>query len=163
MRRTLVLASLLFAPLACGPQAEYAEAERQHEQRKAGRQKQLQAQMKTEEAEGMQPVKLRGGEWVCVSVGGKAAGGESGPTITFGDDGRVTGFSGVNRFSGPYTSAIGTVRVGPLASTKMAGEPARMAAERAFLDALANVDGFSVQAGLLRLKQGDQVVVEFSR
>ena len=138
-------------------------AERQHEQRKEQRQEQLQERMKEEEAAGLEPSKLLGGEWVCVMLGGDAAGGKQAPTITFGDDGRVTGFSGVNRFSGPYTSARGTVRFGTLAATKMAGDPQRMALERRVFDALAKADSFSVQAGLLRLKQGNLLLAEFSR
>ncbi|MFM7808995.1 MAG: META domain-containing protein [Planctomycetota bacterium] len=163
MRKNLLAAACsTFLLSACGPQAQYEQAERQHEQRKEDRQKQLQQQMKAEEAAGLEPAKLLGGEWVCVTVGGDAAGGKHAPTITFGDDGQVTGFAGVNRFSGPYTSARGTVHFGALAATKMAGDPQRMALEKRVFDALGKADGFSVQAGLLRLKQGDQVVAEFS-
>lgn len=158
----LVSASVVTMVCACGPQAQYEQAERQHEQRKEDRQKQLQQQMKTEEAAGLEPSKLLGGEWVCVTVGGDAAGGKQAPTLTFGDDGRVTGFGGVNRFSGPFTSARGTVHFGALAATKMAGDPPRMALEKRLFDALSKADGFSVQAGMLRLKQGDQVLAEFS-
>jgi heat shock protein HslJ len=140
----------------------YAEAERAHEQRKEDRQKQLQEQMKQEQAAGLEPAKLLGGEWVCVTIGGKAAGGGRAPTLTFGDDGRVTGFSGVNRFSTDYTSARGVVRFGQLVSTKMASDPDRMALERSFLEALTKVDSFSVEAGLLRLQQGKETLVEFS-
>ena len=41
-------------------------------------------------------------------------------TIAFGEDGTVTGSSGCNSFRGPYTSAAGVVKLGPLASTMMA-------------------------------------------
>jgi heat shock protein HslJ len=157
-----VLAAVAISLPACGPQAEYAQAERAHEQRKEDRQKQLQEQMKQEQAAGLEPSKLLGGEWVCVTIGGKAAGGERAPTLTFGDDGRVTGFSGVNRFSTDYTSARGAVRFGQMVSTKMASDPARMALERSFLEALTKVDSFSVEAGLLRLQQGKETLVEFS-
>jgi heat shock protein HslJ len=160
--RPQLLACLLLIPTACGPEAEYAQAERAHEQRKEERQKQLQAQMKQEEAAGLQPAKLIGGEWVCVTIGGKAAGGERAPTLTFGDEGRVTGFSGVNRFSTTYTTATGVVRFGQLVSTKMASDPENMALERSFLEALTKVDGFSIEAGLLRLRQGQDTLIEMS-
>ena len=165
MHTTLPIAGLVACLLcACnGPQAQYEQAERQHEQRKEDRQKQLQQQMKAEEAAGLQPSKLLGGEWVCATINGDAAGGKHAPTITFGDDGQVTGFGGVNRFSGPYTSAVGAVHFGPMAATKMGGDPERMALEKRLFEALGKVDAFSVQAGMLRLKQGDQVVAEFSR
>jgi len=159
----VVLAAVTISLPACGPQAEYAQAERAHEQRKEDRQKQLQEQMKVEEAAGLEPAKLIGGEWVCATIGGKAAGGGRAPTLTFGDEGRVTGFSGVNRFSCDYTSARGTVHFGQAVSTKMGSDPERMALERAFLESLSKVDGFSIEAGMLRLKQGDQIVAEFSR
>ncbi|MBM4007279.1 MAG: META domain-containing protein [Planctomycetes bacterium] len=162
-RTTAFLTGLtLVLPLACGPQADYAQAERAHEQREEDRQKQLQEQMKQEQAAGLEPSKLLGGEWVCVTIGGKAAGGGRAPTLTFGDDGRVTGFSGVNRFSTDYTSARGVVRFGQMVSTKMASDPDRMALERSFLEALTKVDSFSVEAGLLRLQQGKETLVEFS-
>ena len=109
------------------------------------------------------PKHLMGVEWRCVSVRSDAGPGGAPLTLTFGDDGRVTGFGGVNRFSGPYTSAQGTLRIGPLVATKMAGEPASMAFEQRLFEALAKVDGFSLQSGLLRLKHGDQVVAEYSR
>lgn len=158
----LVPAAVVSFLCACGPQAQYEQAERQHEQRKEDRQKVLHEQMKQEEVAGMQPSKLLGGEWVCVTIGEDGTGGKHAPTITFGDDGQVTGFAGVNRFSGPYTSAPGTLHFGNLAATKMAGEPARMALEKRFVDVLTKTDGFSIQAGLLRLKQGDTVIAEFS-
>jgi heat shock protein HslJ len=161
MRLPTVVITIGLALPACN--SPYAEAERAHEQRKEDRQKQLQEQMKQEEAAGLQPAKLIGGEWVCVTIGGKAAGGERAPTLTFGDEGRVTGFSGVNRFSTDYTSATGVVRFGQLVSTKMASDPAHMALERSFLDALTKVDGFSIEAGLLRLRQGKDTLIEMSR
>jgi len=164
MRIDLALLAVAAISLpACGPQAEYAQAERAHEQRKEDRQKQLQEQMKQEEAAGLQPAKLIGAEWVCVTIGGKAAGGGRAPTLTFGDEGRVTGFGGVNRFSTDYTSSTGTVRFGQLVSTKMASDPEHMALERSFLEALTKVDGFSIEAGLLRLRQGKDTLIEMSR
>lgn len=163
-RKPSVLVGIsLIAFVACGPEAEYAQAERAHEQRKEDRQKQLQEQMAKEEAAGLEPAKLLGAEWVCVTIGGKAAGGGRAPTLTFGDEGRVTGFGGVNRFSCDYTSARGSVRFGQLVSTKMASDPEHMGLERSFLEALTKVDGFSVEAGLLRLRQGKDTLVEFSR
>jgi heat shock protein HslJ len=160
MRPQIAAIMICLALAACSAPA--AEAERAHEQRTQDRQKQLQEQMKQEQAAGLEPAKLLGAEWVCVTIAGKAAGGGRAPTLTFGDDGRVTGFSGANRFSTDYTSARGVVRFGQMVSTKMAGDPDRMALERSFLEALTKVDGFSVEAGLLRLQQGKETLVEFS-
>lgn len=121
------------------------------------------AEVKEERLSAVDPKNLMGVEWRGVSVRSDGMLGGAPLTITFGDDGRVTGFGGVNRFSGPYTCATGVLHMGPLVATKMAGEPARMAMEQRLFDALSKVDGFSLQSGLLRLKQGEQVLAEFSR
>lgn len=121
------------------------------------------AVQKAEERAEVDPKRLMGAEWRCVTVRSDGMLGGAPLTLTFGDDGRVTGSGGVNRFSGPYTTATGVVHLGPLVSTKMAGEPARMTMEQRYFDALSKADGFSLQAGLLRLKEGDRIVAEFSR
>ena len=162
LRRTLAVL-LPLALSACDTPPGYAQAEQEHLRKQQERQKQLEAQKKQEEAAGLEPAKLLGAEWVCVTIGGKAAGGGRAPTLTFGDEGRVTGFGGVNRFSCDYTSARGTVRFGQIVSTKMASDPEHMGLERSFLEALTKVDGFSVEAGLLRLRQGKDTLLEFSR
>lgn len=67
------------------------------------------------------------------------------PTLRFEGDARVSGFAGVNRCSGSV--AIGDVgamgetplRFGPIATTRMAGPPDRMALESAFLGMLGEV------------------------
>lgn len=118
---------------------------------------------KAEQRAAVDAKNLMGVEWRCVSVQSDGMLGGPPLTLTFGDDGRVTGFGGVNRFSGPYRSATGSVQVGPLVATKMGGEPARMALEQKLLDSLARVNAFSLQGGLLRLKEGDRVLVEYSR
>jgi len=44
--------------------------------------------------------------------------------IKFGKDGTLTGFSGCNTYSGPYTVTGNQIQIGPLASTRMAcGDP----------------------------------------
>jgi len=66
---------------------------------------------------------------------------------------RVTGFAGVNRCSGPV--AIGDpgpfgdipLRFGPLATTRMAGPPERMALEAAFLAMLGEVRAVRTASG----------------
>lgn len=60
------------------------------------------------------------------------------PTLQFLPDGRVAGFSGVNRFNGSYKlGADGAITWSPaMAGTRMAGEPERMKLENDFLKAL---------------------------
>lgn len=51
-------------------------------------------------------------------------------------NGVVSGYSGCNRFSGPYEKLASGMRFGNLVSTRMACDPARTELETAFLEAL---------------------------
>lgn len=51
-------------------------------------------------------------------------------------NGVVSGYSGCNRFSGPYEKLTSGMRFGNLVSTRMACDPPRMELETAFLEAL---------------------------
>lgn len=74
-------------------------------------------------------------------------------TIDFGSDGNVGGNGGVNTFRGTFTTTEDTIEFGPLATTKMAGEPEHMTQETAFLGALANATTWSVTSrGMLELR-----------
>ena len=42
------------------------------------------------------------------------------PTLQFGADGTVAGFTGCNQFHGPYTAVGGDLKIGTLATSKMA-------------------------------------------
>lgn len=69
----------------------------------------------------------------------------------FTDDG-VSGTSGVNRYRGGVTiGSEGTLEVGPLISTLMAGPDDAMAAEHTFLTLLAKATGYTVSDGTLVL------------
>ncbi|CAN5471333.1 hypothetical protein BH20CHL7_BH20CHL7_11860 [soil metagenome] len=65
--------------------------------------------------------------------------------------GTVAGSAGVNRYRADYELAGGRLRLGPTATTKMGGDPDRLAAERDFLTLLGAVDGFTVDASARRL------------
>ncbi|MCO5398469.1 META domain-containing protein [Ralstonia soli] len=73
-------------------------------------------------------------------------------------NGVVSGYSGCNRFSGPYEKLASGMRFGNLASTRMACDPPRMELETAFLEALksplATVGMQPSSSG----KQGRQVI-----
>lgn len=65
---------------------------------------------------------------------------------------RVSGFSGCNRFSGPYTLDHNQLSFGALMSTKMACmDNARNKTEQVFLDALSRVDSYMHEANTLTL------------
>ena len=76
-------------------------------------------------------------------------------TLEFGADGTVAGKGGVNRFNGPYEVDGSGVKIGPLALTKMAGEPALMEQENAFVKALEAATTWKVVQGKLELRDAD--------
>ena len=80
------------------------------------------------------------GTWTLVELEGIDVGTLArAPELTIGADGALSGFAGVNRFSGravPEDLREGKLHAGPLASTLMAGEPRAMEAEQRFLGLL---------------------------
>ena len=90
---------------------------------------------------------LDGTTWVPVgSPTGRAS-------LTFAD-GTVSGCGGINRFGGRADIEGDRIRVGPLASTRMAGAPEAMAAEDAFLRALDAARRWELVDGRLVLRDG---------
>ena len=57
-------------------------------------------------------------------------------TALFDESGKVSGFSGVNTYNGDYSLDGSAIEVGPLATTRMAGDPALMEQETLYLTAL---------------------------
>ena len=92
------------------------------------------------------------GEWTLSAIEGFdiPAGLRGEPGLSVDSEGRVSGFSGVNRFSGTL-DPDGTGVFRPLATTRRAGPPDAMALETAFLKALdsaAAVEGSEDQVTL---------------
>jgi heat shock protein HslJ len=111
------------------------------------------------------------GEWVLKQVGGSdvssmlAPGGKP-PTITFAKDARVSGFSGVNRFSSSLDVdrlARSEFKLSPIAATRMAGPPAAMDLETKFSTALQDATGYKIQGGTLSLTRGAETLLKFIR
>jgi heat shock protein HslJ len=76
--------------------------------------------------------------------------------------GKLSIFGGVNRMSGSYALIDnGSVTLGQLVSTKMAGPPELMELENNFSRTMASVNGFHVDGNELQLLSGDSVVAEF--
>jgi heat shock protein HslJ len=73
---------------------------------------------------------------------------------------RVAGSGGVNRFMGSVTSGP---TFGPLATTMMAGPEDQMSQERIYLEHLAAVDSYEVDADELLLIADGLVVVTLKR
>jgi heat shock protein HslJ len=99
---------------------------------------------------------IGGVQWIVTSIAASKA--EVAPlkiTAEFAGGG-VSGFSGVNTYSGPASAKPdGSFQAGPLASTLMAGPPAAMAAERLYLDALAAATSCRAAGGKLTLYAPD--------
>jgi heat shock protein HslJ/uncharacterized membrane protein len=97
---------------------------------------------------------LEGTSWRLASppgLAGEAKDAKAAPITVRFADGRASGFSGCNRFTGAYTREGDTLTVGRLAGTMMACPEPRMAAERAFLDGLSGSHRVAIAGELLTL------------
>jgi heat shock protein HslJ len=110
---------------------------------------------------GAQPeggARLAGSSWV-LTAGPFTTGDLSAITLAF-DESELFGTSGVNTYGGDYTSTEdGSLQIGPLRSTLMAGEPEAMTLEQEYLAALQSVFGYTAAGGTLTLfGAADQVL-----
>ena len=71
------------------------------------------------------------------------------------------GNAGCNRFTGQYTVNGNSLKLGPVAATKMMCTEEVMPVETAFLQALNECDGYSISGDHLILKKGEIILVEF--
>lgn len=106
---------------------------------------------KPDNAVSPQPATPPAGEWVVRAIDGVRIDADRRPTITFAQDGAVSGFAGVNRFSGQLKPPGEGFGFGPLASTKMAGPAEAMNLETSFFRAVERVRGFTYSSNDLVL------------
>ena len=92
---------------------------------------------------------LLGSEWELGDLGGTPVLPNQRPTLAFLDGGRISGNGSCNRYSGAAELGDGTIRVGPLASTRMACTPEVDVQERAVLAALQNASRLELVGGQL--------------
>lgn len=81
-------------------------------------------------------------------------------------DGRISGNSAVNTYSGPYTEGPGDAfSVGDLVGTMMAGSEAEMRAEGAYLKLLSEAKSYALKNGGLTLfdQNGNESLIFESR
>jgi heat shock protein HslJ len=86
------------------------------------------------------------------------------PTITFAADAGISGFAGVNRFTGRLDKsglANGTFKTSPLAMTRMAGPPEAMQLEGEFATALSKATAFRLDGDTLELLAGTSPLATF--
>ena len=102
-----------------------------------------------------------GKEWILVSLNGKSVATDKPPTMKF-ERGKLAIFGGVNRMSGSYALIDnGSVTLGQLVSTKMAGPSDLMELERNFSEIMVSVNGFHVRGNELQLLSDGRGVAEF--
>jgi heat shock protein HslJ len=106
------------------------------------------------------PADLAGTAWTLVTIGGAPVDEASGPHLTFGADGNMTGSTGCNSMSGSYATDGAALTFGPMSTTRMACEESLMTQETAVLEALAGVSGWEIDAdGRLHLTGGTELVL----
>jgi len=77
-------------------------------------------------------------------------------------DGKVSGNGGINQYSGGYEVDGSKLSIGPLASTQMAGEPAVMQQEAAYLANLEAANAYKVNGDTLTIKDvSADTILEF--
>lgn len=108
-----------------------------------------------------EPASFEGVPWLLVSGRGIAGWEGETPSATF-EGGTVSGSTGSNRFTGPYSVDGDTLELGAVASTRMACPPALDAVERAYLAALDRVEHWrSDGEELVLLDGGDAELLRF--
>jgi putative lipoprotein len=104
--------------------------------------------------------------WRLMEVDGMSvpvAAGQREPNVQFDPEKkRVTGYSGVNIFSGGYDATDSRLRMTQMASTRRAGPPELMKLETAFLKALSATRSYRVSGDKLELlDSGGRTVARF--
>jgi heat shock protein HslJ len=105
------------------------------------------------------PPRLEGVKWEVTGYNnGRQAvvGPKTGTRLTLAfQDGRVSGSSGCNRFHGEFKVDGNALRVGPLATTRMACDESVMTQEQEFLRALESATKWDVVRGMLDVHRAD--------
>jgi heat shock protein HslJ len=114
------------------------------------------------QAQSQDPTALEGAQWT-LSASSVTQTDLTGLGILAKFDGKqMTGFSGVNSYTGAYTAGEdGSFKAGPLASTMMAGPEKEMAAEAAYLKLVEAARSFEVADGKLTLTTDDGTTLTY--
>lgn len=86
---------------------------------------------------------LAGIEWRIVGIGGEAVGDSAQASMVFDPDGRVSGSTGCNNFTGKATIESPNLTLSPLVTTRRACTPEAMSREQKFLSAVEGVRSFA--------------------
>jgi heat shock protein HslJ len=116
------------------------------------------------------PMAALSGEWTLDWMQGTGpvapSTGRPAPSITIAPDGKVTGFTGVNRMSSSLDiarAAKGEFAMGPVASTRMAGPPEAMQLETGLLGALQRATRYRIDGDHLVLSDASEEVLRLAR
>jgi heat shock protein HslJ len=102
------------------------------------------------------PSPLQGTQWVVQDIGGTKVLDTPQVTLAFGSDGRVSGKSSCNSYTGQYALSGEGMTVSELTSTLMACDDPRMEQEKKFLDVVRHASRFEIGAdGALILHTAD--------
>jgi heat shock protein HslJ len=117
------------------------------------------APAKTEAAAGT----LAGTQWVLSTLGGNTPLADTQVTLNFGEDGRVSGSDGCNRFTGAYTESGESLTFGPLATTMMACPENITVQATLFGVALQSTQSFTMTENELALMRNNGTLATFSK
>jgi heat shock protein HslJ len=109
---------------------------------------------------------LVGTEWVLVDLGGTPVPETSRQaTLVFSEPGKVSGNGSCNRFTGTVeVGELGVMKIGPLASTRMACPPPLGDQELAYLTALQKAERLGTEGDQLNVySQGLEKPLRFKR
>jgi heat shock protein HslJ len=88
------------------------------------------------------PFNLSGSEWLLENLAGSGVLDNVHATLAFPEAGKVAGNGSCNRFFGPAETSGDTIKLGPLASSRMACPEAAMNQETKYLNALQAAERF---------------------
>jgi putative lipoprotein len=106
------------------------------------------------------------GDWKLVKLGDEEVKAAEPPTLSVSEDGKVSGFAGVNRFFGGLAEnnpAKEKTLFGPLGMTRKAGPPEQSKLEFAYTTALAEVNKFTIEKDSLTLLVDDKPQLVLAR
>lgn len=123
---------------------------------------------KSAEAAGRESAKALAGEWVLDRLQGTdpVPAGARRPTLAIAQDGKVSGFAGVNRYSSSLDTvklAKGDFAMSPAVATRMAGTPGAMALESKYLEALGRSTRYRIDGDHLVLSDASGGLLRFAR
>ncbi len=108
------------------------------------------------------PKPLMGTAWIATEMVGIDTVAGRIPDIVFAENARVSGTGGCNRFSGRYELLENKIRLGPLATTRMACTDAVSKQEQTVLQLLGQVRSYDITGNILVMKNDvDDVLVRW--